>query len=131
MCTTQSIPTSAINSLQNIKLNPVLAKLSMASTSTHYMIYLPKQFSGAGFKRWSIEILAQQISLLTNQMESHKWTDFVLQERLLAYWMLPGNTFTCPLSTVQRQLHHHVDGPFISTQLQESTSIFDNQFSVK
>ena len=77
-CTTQSIPTSVIDKLQNITLNPILAKLSMASTSACNMIYLPARFGGPGFKRWSIEILAQQKSLLSNQMDSQEWICFVL-----------------------------------------------------
>ena len=49
-CTTQSMSTSDIDKLQNITLNPILTKLSMASTSARNMIYLPEKFGGAGFK---------------------------------------------------------------------------------
>ena len=78
-CITQSIQTSAIGKLQNVTLSPILAKLSRASTSARDMIYLPAKFGEAGFKRWSSEILARQISQLTNQMDSHEWIGFVIR----------------------------------------------------
>ena len=78
-CTTHSMSTSDIDKLQIITLNPILAKLSMTSTSTRNMIYLPANFGGAGLKRWSMEILAQQIALLSNQVDSQEWIGFILQ----------------------------------------------------
>ena len=51
----------------------------MASASARKMISYQKNSGGAGFKRWPMEILAQQIALSTNQMDSQEGIGFVFR----------------------------------------------------
>ena len=54
----------------------------MTSTSAHKMLYSPAKFGGAGIKRWSMEILAQQIALYTNQVDYQEWLGFVIRSSM-------------------------------------------------
>ena len=104
-CTTQSMKTSDIEILQNITLNRILAELSMTSISARNMIYLPAKFGGAGFKRWSMEFLVQQIALLTNQVDSHEYIGYVLRASMNTSQLEFGRA--THFLAHQRNINHH------------------------